>query len=134
MSNRTLRVNELIQRELSDILRKRYQSEAVAVTLTEVRVAPDLRDARVFVSVVGDEDFQEKKLRWLRANARAIREELGRRIVLKYLPRFEFVTDHSMVQGTRILQMLDEIERQSPRSPDEGAPEEGGAPEDGRAP
>ena len=47
MSNRTLRVNELIQRELGDILRRRYQSEAVAVTITEVRVAPDLRDGRV---------------------------------------------------------------------------------------
>lgn len=135
MSNRTLRVNELIQRELSDILRKRYQSESVAVTLTEVRVAPDLRDARVFVSIVGDEDFQEKKLRWLKANARAIREELGRRIVLKYLPRFEFVTDHSMAQGTRILQVLDEIERQSPLQPEDIVPlEDGETPEDRRAP
>ncbi len=131
MSNRTLRVNELIQRELSDILRKRYQSESVAVTLTEVRVAPDLRDARVFVSIVGDDDFQEKKLRWLKANARAMREELGRRIVLKYLPKFEFVTDHSMAQGTRILQVLDEIERQSPLQPEDVTPlEDGETPED----
>lgn len=135
MSNRTLRVNELIQRELSDILRKRYQSEAVAVTLTEVRVAPDLRDARVFVSIVGDEEFQQQKLRWLRANARAIREELGRRIVLKYLPRFEFVADHSVAQGTRILQVLDEIDRQSPLRPEDGAElEDGETPEDRRAP
>lgn len=133
MSNRTLRVNELIQRELSDILRKRYQSEAVAVTLTEVRVAPDLRDARVFVSIVGDQEFQEKKLRWLRANARAIREELGRRIVLKYLPRFEFVADHSVAQGTRILQVLDEIDRQSPLRPEDGAElGDGETPEDRR--
>ncbi|HYP16009.1 MAG TPA: ribosome-binding factor A, partial [Opitutus sp.] len=66
MSNRTLRVNELLQRELSDILRKRYQSESVAITITEVRVAPDLRDARVFVSVVGSEEEQVAKLRWLR--------------------------------------------------------------------
>ena len=133
MSNRTLRVNELIQRELSDILRKRYQSEAVAVTLTEVRVAPDLRDARVFVSIVGDEDFQQGKLRWLRSQARAIREELGRRIVLKYLPRFEFVADHSVAQGTRILQVLDEIDRQSPLHPEDGAElEDGETPEDRR--
>jgi len=57
MSNRTLRVNELIQRELSAILRQRHQSEAVAVTITEIRVSPDLRDARVFVSVIGSDDF-----------------------------------------------------------------------------
>jgi ribosome-binding factor A len=115
MSNRTLRVNELIQRELSDILRKRYQSEAVAITLTEVRVAPDLRDARVFVSVVGTGEELEARLRWLRSRARELREELGRRIVLKYLPKFEYVADHSTAQGARILQVLDEIERQ-PRS------------------
>jgi ribosome-binding factor A len=110
MSNRTVRVNELVQREISDILRRRYQSEAVAITITEVRVSPDLRDARVFVSVVGDEDVMDEKLRWLRSKAGEIREEVGRRIVLKYLPKFEYVLDKSAIRGARILQVLDEIE------------------------
>ena len=48
MSNRTVRVNELVQRELSDILRQRYQSESVAITITEVRVSgPNFRGTRV---------------------------------------------------------------------------------------
>ena len=110
MSNRTVRVNELVQRELNDILHKRYQSEAVAITVTEVRVAPDLRDARVFVSVVGDEDEVTAKMAWLRSKAPAIREEVGRRIILKYLPKFEYVVDKSAARGARILQVLDEIE------------------------
>jgi ribosome-binding factor A len=110
MSNRTVRVNELLQRELSDILRKRYQSESVAITITEVRVAPDLRDARVFVSVVGTEEVGAAKLVWLRSKARDIREELGRRIVLKFLPKFEYILDHSALRGARILQALDEID------------------------
>jgi ribosome-binding factor A len=109
MSNRTLRVNELLHRELSDILRKHYQTECVALTITEIRVAPDLRDARVFVSVIGDEDELERKLRWLRAHTKEFRHELGRRIVLKYMPRFEYVPDHSTEQGARILKVLDEI-------------------------
>ena len=109
MSNRTVRVNELVQREISDILRKRYQSEAVAVTITEVRVSPDLRDARVFVSVVGAEDFAAEKIRWLRSKAHEIRDEVARRIVLKYLPRFEYVLDESAIKGARILQVLDEV-------------------------
>src|SRR5688572_9568412 len=109
MSNRTVRVNELIQREISDILRKRYQSEAVAVTITEVRVSPDLRDARVFVSVVGDEHFTSEKIRWLRSKAHEIRDEVARRIVLKYLPRFEYILDESVIKGARVLQVLDEI-------------------------
>lgn len=109
MSNRTVRVNELVQRELGDILRRRYQSEAVNVTITEVRVSPDLRDARVFVAVVGDAEAAEAKLRWLRAQAGAIRAEVGHRIVLKYLPKFEYVLDHSAARGARILQVLDEV-------------------------
>src|SRR3954463_4947781 len=109
MSNRTVRVNELVQREISDILRKRYQSEAVAVTITEVRVSPDLRDARVFVSVVGDEDTAEQKLRWLRSKASEIREEVGKRIVLKYLPKFEYLLDKSAIRGARILEVLDQL-------------------------
>lgn len=116
MTNRTLRVNELIQREFSDILRKQYQSETVNLTITEIRVAPDIRDARVFVSVVGDEEELERKMRWLRAHSREIRNELGRRIVLKYMPRFEYVADHSLEQGTRLLKLLDEL---PPPRPDE---------------
>jgi len=110
MSNRTLRVNELIQRELSAILRQRHQSEAVAITLTEIRVSPDLREARVFVSIVGDEDTIEKKLRWLRARDRELRRELGRRIVLKFMPRLTYVLDESAIRGSRILNLLDAVE------------------------
>lgn len=135
MSNRTLRVNELIQRELSDILRKRYQSESIAITITEVRVSPDLRDARVFVSIVGTDEEKTAKLRWLRHNARPIRAELGRRIVLKYLPKFDYVADGSVEQGTRILQVIDEIERQTPhREPEPDKPVADESNQDGRRP
>lgn len=114
MSNRTVRVNELVQREISDILRKRYQSEAVAITISEVRVSPDLRDARVFVAVVGSDEVAEEKLRWIRSKAADIREEVARRIILKYLPKFEYVLDRSATRGARILRMLDELEPPPP--------------------
>jgi len=117
VSNRTIRVNELLQRELSDILRKRYQTESVAITIAEVRVAPDLRDARVFISVVGSEEVGEEKLRWLRTKAADIREQISRRIVLKFLPKFEYILDHSAIRGARILNVIDEIEH--PRPPEE---------------
>jgi ribosome-binding factor A len=120
MNNRTVRVNELVQREISDILHHRYQSEAVAMTITDVRVAPDLRDGRVFVAVVGGEEETAAKLRWLRAKAPEIRAELGRRIVLKYLPKLEYVADTSALRGARVLQVLDEIEH--PRPPRAGSP------------
>ena len=124
MSNRTIRVNELVQRELSAILHQHYQSDTVAVTVSEVRVAPDLRDARVFISVVGDAETATAKLRWLRTRAPEIRQEFGRRVVLKFLPKFEYVLDQTAERGTRLVQMLDELPAAPEESP-EGKPEAG---------
>lgn len=112
MSTRTLRVNELIQRELSDILRKRYKDEAVAITITGVQVSPDLHEGKVFVAVTGDEEDEIKSLRWLRQNTKEFRFELGRRIVLKHMPHFTYSIDISTARGNRILSILDEIEAQ----------------------
>ena len=109
MSNRIVRINELVQREVSDILRRRHAAEAVAMTITEVRVAPDLREGRIFVAIVGDPATVEERLRWLRRRAPEIRRELGRRIVLKYLPRFTYVLDESNACMARVFQVLDEI-------------------------
>ena len=109
MSNRTVRVNELIQRELSDILHRRYQAETIALTITEVRVAPDLRDARLFVSIIGTDEVVEERLRWLRKNLHDLRMQLGERIVLKHMPRFTVSIDKSTIRGNRILQVLDEV-------------------------
>ena len=124
MSNRTIRVNELIQRELGDILHRRYQSETVAITITEVRVAPDLRDARLFVSVIGDEEVVKQKLRWLKDHLHDLRIELGQRITLKYMPRFTIALDKSTGRANRILQVLDEIGVPEPEKTDEDSEEE----------
>lgn len=121
MSNRTVRVNELVQRELSAILHQHYQSETVAVTITEVRVSPDLRDARVFVSVLGDDETATTKLRWLRSRANDIRQELGRRIVLKFLPKLEYVLDRTALRSSRITQVLDNLKPAEPASESETA-------------
>ena len=111
MSNRIVRINELVQREVSDILHRRHAAEAVAMTITEVRVAPDLREGRIFVAVVGDKDTVEDRFRWLQRLAPEIRRELASRIVLKYIPHFTYVLDKSSAQAARVLQALDEIER-----------------------
>ncbi len=111
MSNRIIRVNELVQREVSAYLHQRYQSEAVTITIADVRISPDLLEGRVFVSIVGDTPTVEAKLRWLRSKAGEIRTELGRRIVLKYLPKLDYVLDETAARGARILQVMDEIDR-----------------------
>ncbi len=52
MSNRTIRINELIQRELGAYLHTRYQDEAVAITVSGVEVAPDLKTGKIFISIM----------------------------------------------------------------------------------
>jgi ribosome-binding factor A len=109
VSNRIVRINELVAREISDILRRRHAAEAVAITILEVRVAPDLRDGRVFVTIVGDDESVEERFRWLQRMAPEIREQLAKRVVLKFLPHLTYVLDRSGEKVARVLHLLDEI-------------------------
>jgi ribosome-binding factor A len=117
VSNRIVRINELVQREISDILRRRHTAEAVSITIAEVRVAPDLRDGRVFVAILGDAAAVADRFRWLQRKAPEIREELGRRIVLKFLPHLTYVLDKSTDRVARLLRALDAIEQPRPGEP-----------------
>lgn len=110
MSNRIVRINELVQREVSDILRQRYTAESASITVVEVRIAPDLRDGRVFVAIIGDKEAVAQKFRWLQRKANEIRAELAKRIVIKFLPRITYVLDSSADRTARLLQALDKIE------------------------
>ncbi len=95
---------------MSDYLRKKYQSESVTLTITSVEVASDLRTGKVYVGVIGDDAHGAERLRWLRRHAEEIRREMGRRIVLKWNPRWEFLLDDSGERGARILRAITEIE------------------------
>jgi ribosome-binding factor A len=114
VSNRTVRINELIHRELNDILRRHYQTEAVAITVTEVRIATDLRDGKVFVAIIGDDELIIRRMAWLRRQARDIREELARRITLKFLPKLIYSIDETTPRSAKVLQMLDDLVRETP--------------------
>ena len=109
MSNRIVRINELVQREISDILRKRHTAEAVAITIAEVRIAPDLRDGRVFVAILGDPAAVADRFRWLQRRSGEIRAELAKRIVMKVLPHLTNVLDKSTDRVARLLRALDEV-------------------------
>ena len=110
VSNRSLRINELVQRELSDYLHRHYREDAVAITVTAVDVDDDLRTGRIHVGVIGTPEFAVDRLRWLRRHAEEIRRELGRRVILKWNPRWVYVLDESGERGARIQQLLDAIE------------------------
>jgi ribosome-binding factor A len=122
VSNRIVRINELVQREISDILRQRFTSESVAITVSEVRIAPDLRDGRVFVAILGDDAEVAGRFKWLQKKSSGIRAELAKRIVLKFIPHLTYVLDKSSDRAARVIHALDQIEPagEAPTDPSHG--------------
>ena len=110
MSLRLARVNELVKREIGNYLRTRYRSESVFWTITSVEVAPDLRNATVAYSVLGDEIKNREAQAFFRKHAAEIRKEVSRHVVLKYSPRLQFVRDYGIERGNRVMEILDELE------------------------
>lgn len=115
MSNRTIRINELVQRELGDYLHTKHQEESVAITISGVEVAPDLKTGRIYVTVLGDEAFAAGRMKWLRSHAGELRRELSRRVILKHTPEWTYILDQAQARSARVLQLLDEIAEQETR-------------------
>lgn len=119
MSNRTVRINELLQREISHVLHTRFAQEAVLYTITAVEIAPDLRTAKVFFSLLKKGADPAAAALWLRGKLGAISEHLSKHVQLRYLPKLEFVHDEAPDRAERVLRLLDELDR--PAKPDRPA-------------
>ena len=109
MSNRLLRVNELMQREISAFLHKRYSSEAVGITISGVEITGDLREAKIFYTVVGGEQENAKAKKWLRSKLSEIRSMVAKNVVIRHVPLLTFHHDNSASRALRIEGLLDEI-------------------------
>ncbi len=111
---RVVRVNELIKRELSALLHTRYQEQAVRITLSDVEVAPGLRSATVYYTVVGTAADVAAAGRFFARERTELRRQLGSRIVLKYLPHLSFRHDSSLERGSRLNNLMDEMGLEGP--------------------
>ena len=119
MSNRTIRIAELVQRELGAYLHTKYQTEAVTITVNGAEVAPDLKTGRIFFGILGSDEEVDARMRWLRGKSGEIRRELARRVRIKHAPEWIFILDRSTQRGNRVLELLDELEKKEspPGSP-----------------
>ncbi len=111
MSNRNVRVSELLKREVSDILHTRYQGETVSVTITGGAVSPDHSNAKVFYTLVSGDKERWRIQNFLNRMSGKIRFEMGKRIVLKRLPALSFEFDDSIAQGYRINEIIDSFDK-----------------------
>ena len=110
MSNeRMRRVNEAVREVLSSKLTAGLKDPRIGfVTVTSVETAPDLRTARVYVSVLGSEEEREDTLEGLQSSSGYLQAALGSELRMKRTPTLEFVHDHSVDQGFRIGEIIEE--------------------------
>ncbi len=116
MKHRLLRVNKLFKRELSALIAREVAFESSLVTVNQVDVTPDLKNAHVFVSVLGGEP-KESVMSKLVAHRAVLQAELAKNVVIKYTPHLVFHLDDSIERGTRIIEILQKLEK--PESGDE---------------
>jgi len=106
------RVGDTIRHEIADILLKKLKDPRVGfVTMTRVDVSDDLRHARVFVSVMGDEASKKNTLKGLNSARDFIRVELGKRLKLRVTPEVAFSIDESIERGARMLDILRNLKK-----------------------
>ena len=111
MSQRTERVDELLRQEIGAIVSREVADPRVGfATITGVETTDDLRHAKVWVSVIGQPAEREAALAALRHAMPFIRHELGSRLRIRRIPDLHVQLDDTAERGTRILQMLAELE------------------------
>jgi ribosome-binding factor A len=113
-TRRQRRVSELIHRELSMLLMREVRDPRLAgITLTEVRVTPDLQIARVYYTVLGDAEEAEAVAVALQSAGGYLRTQLAAQVRLRLVPELVFQLDRSAEQGRRIDELLAQIAEDS---------------------
>jgi ribosome-binding factor A len=111
MTARTDRIDQLLRQEIGAILAKDLQDPRIGfVTVTDVETAPDLSTARIWVSVIGQPAERDLTMKALQHAMPFVRRELGSRLRLRRIPELQLRLDDTLQRGTRVLQLLAELE------------------------
>lgn len=110
-SNRKGRINEELQRELSNLIRtlKDPRVQQTMVSVTKVEATGDLRYAKVYISVL-DKDKSKETLKGLKSAGGFLRREIGSRLQLRYTPELVFEEDDSIAYGAKMYDLLKSLE------------------------
>jgi ribosome-binding factor A len=112
MSLRLQRVQELLKREIGEIIRRELPIQEVGlISVNEVEVSPDLQNAAVYMTILGNADQKKRAAALLQQERKRIQGLVGKAIVLKYTPQLRFVIDESIERGNRILEILDQLDK-----------------------
>jgi ribosome-binding factor A len=111
-SRRPERVGEMIRSQIGALLIRGLRDPRIGLTtVTAVKMSPDLKHARVYVSVLGSEEDRKRSLQGLNSAAPHIRHEIGVHLRLKNTPELTFVYDSSIEYGARIEELLQQVKQ-----------------------
>ncbi|MGH7550754.1 MAG: 30S ribosome-binding factor RbfA [Gemmatimonadota bacterium] len=104
------RLDELLRQEIARLIAEEVKDPRIGfVTVMDARVSPDLRHARVYVSILGDEQEKRQAVETLQRAGGFLRGRLGRLLEMKYLPELRFELDRSLERASRIEEILDRV-------------------------
>jgi ribosome-binding factor A len=109
MKYRLERVREVLKREIGVIMVRELRFTSPLVTVSDVDVTPDLKQAHVFISAIGTEPQRRESIEVLEHNRAMLQHELSKRVVLKNTPHLHFKLDESMERGARVIHIMDEL-------------------------
>lgn len=110
-SIKNTRINQEVQRELSTLIQQELKDPRVnpMTSVVACEVAPDLKTAKVYISVLGDEESQKATLAGLKSAAPFLRSELARRVNLRNTPELRFIGDQSIEYGVNMSKLIDDV-------------------------
>ncbi len=110
MSQRVLRVSELVKRELSMVLERHYRTDNAILTVHEVRATPDLRQCFAYIGVIATKGVDpEAIIEKLNKEHSSIQREVHKRVIMKHSPQLFFRLDKSVERGVKILNAIDNL-------------------------
>ena len=114
-SRRIERINHLLRQEIADLLTREVNDEALSlplISIIEVETSSDLRQAKVYFSVFGDEEVTLEAQKHLTRASGFLHRNLKDRLNLRHIPHLEFILDRSLARGDRIMRLMRTIEEE----------------------
>ena len=124
-SIKNTRINGEVQKELSKVISQEIKDPRIdpLTSVVAVEVTPDLKYAKVYISVYGDEEKKKSTLEGLRSAAPFIRTHLAKTINLRNTPELKFIMDESIEYGVAMSKLIDDVTKDLPDDSEEENPE-----------
>ncbi len=118
-TRRTVRVAEVLRKELAACMSRSLDLEDMLITISSVELPPDMRQAYIYVSTLNPEVEHDKALALLVRNRKEWQSSIGRRLGLKFTPQLIFRFDNAVERGDRVMEILTKLELNTPDAPKE---------------